>query len=164
MRSRPDQVSGTTATSVRRIDGTSPPFSPLPVFRRRVIHQIPPDVKRLGPQGAAGTSFAIHARATVHPVTVRWMRPVGAPLRGALGAVPVTACLNRPELLSVCRGARDERRRRRSDPVRALVAKKRRSRWLERRRPGRCTQSFLGRGSPEPSVGEAALLSREAAL
>jgi hypothetical protein len=32
--------------SVRRIDGTTPPFSPLPV-RTRVIHQIRPDVNRL---------------------------------------------------------------------------------------------------------------------
>ena len=29
-------------TSVRRIDGTTPPFFPSPLFRRRVFHRIPP--------------------------------------------------------------------------------------------------------------------------
>jgi hypothetical protein len=32
---------------------------------------------------------------------------------------------------------------------------------LERRRPERCTQSLLGRGSPGPSLGGRSVLSRE---
>jgi hypothetical protein len=81
MRSRPDRVSGTTSTSVRRIDGTLPRSAPLPVVRNGVFHQ---DVRR-------SIESAWESGVVLLVATGAWSDSAAAEIVSAPASLPVDA-------------------------------------------------------------------------